>query len=86
MKDPYLYVIAQIHKYHVQPNKLEFQILTSIINLYRIIAFIACDSEPALEKAFNITIAPYNFTYNGIKEHFQKSPLQLMNPEKNQWS
>jgi len=40
-----------------------------------VIAFIASDSEPALEKAINIFVAPYNFSYPLINQHFSETKL-----------
>ena len=51
-----------------------------------VIAFIASDSEPALEKAINIFVAPYNFSYPLINQHFSETKLQLVNPLNNKWS
>ncbi len=44
--------------------------IIQFIKLISVIAFIASDSEPALEKAANIQVAPYNFAYPQINQHF----------------
>ena len=45
--------------------------------LNSIIAYIATESDPSLEKASSVTIGPYNFTYPGIKSHLETTPLKL---------
>jgi protein XRP2 len=51
-----------------------------------VIVFIASDSEPALEKATNVKVAPYNFAYPLISQHFEETKLGLKDPQNNKWS
>ncbi|CAD8115337.1 unnamed protein product [Paramecium sonneborni] len=54
-----------------------------VSNSNNIQCYVYTPSDPALEKSAGIVFAPYNFTYPGISDDFEKAKLD---PANNKWS
>ena len=86
LKAHYLSEIVKVASSYIYPKGIQISCAASqfrISDSSDIKACVYASSDPALENAKSIQLGPYNFTYPGIDEHFEKAKLNL---DSDKWS